>query len=348
MFVPRKAGLRGAFSTNQQSAYGTALTTLTHAHPYDGSIFDFTCNKKTNAEQVGKGTEHPTRVRNTSCSSGATLKFDGSSFIIGFLFAFALGDVTTTQPDEIGAPNVYQHEIKEMKIDNPAIGRQLPVTTFVDQISTAWQYLYRDVLVKSVELSGQLEEDIVAAGEFLGSGYFEKVAISMPGPVSTSFISFSDLDVIYGGTSIAAKIQSFNFKHINEINEKHGYHPGSPTLDWITSNPPQCRGRAFTKKRSNELKIRVEAEDDSLHDAMLNNTESAVTITGTGDLIEDIYHHKVEIIIPKTVIKVSKLGEQEDSFVYDLDFTNLYDETLEAPHKVIVTNNIPSYLGLES
>jgi hypothetical protein len=348
MFVPRKAGLRGAFSTNQQDAYGTALTTLTHAHPYDGSIFDFTCNKKTNADQVGKGHEHPTMVRNTTCTSGANLKFDGSSFIIGFLAAFGLGDVVTIQPDDVGAPNVYEHTCKEMKIDDPTVGRQLPVTTFVDQISTNWQYKYRDIMVKSFEFSGQLEQDIEASAELLGSGFFEKVAISMPALTGTSFISFSDLNIMYGASSLNAKIQSISFKQISEINEKHGYHPGSPTLNWITSNPPQCRGRAFVKKRSNELKMRVEAEDDSLHDDMLNNTETAVTITGIGDLIESTYYHKVEIIVPKAVIKVSKLGEQEDSFIYDLDFTNLYDETLEAPHKVVITNNIPSYLDFEA
>lgn len=171
----RKAAIRGGFSTKKQTAYGTAVTDvdITEAHPYEGNQIDFTVEKIDDKDQAGKGNEFPTWQANTTCSTQGTMNFHASSYILGFGFALVNGKLVTSQPDDVGAPDTYEHECSMMDIDDPAVGKQLPCFTYVEQLSTEHQRKYRDMLVKSLAISGQTGEHLKLNLELLGSGHRE-------------------------------------------------------------------------------------------------------------------------------------------------------------------------------
>ena len=111
-------------------------------------------------DQAGKGNEFPTWQANTTCSTQGTMNFHASSYILGFGFALVNGKLVTSQPDDVGAPDTYEHECSMMDIDDPAVGKQLPCFTYVEQLSTEHQRKYRDMLVKSLAISGQTGEHL--------------------------------------------------------------------------------------------------------------------------------------------------------------------------------------------
>jgi Phage tail tube protein len=344
----RKAGIKGAFSLKQQTAYGTGIpdVDLTECHPWDGTITDFSLNKINNANHAGKGHEHPTWSKNTTCSTSASFKFPGSSYAGLFVAGFGLGDNASIQPDIANAPNTWQHTLKEMNIDDPAVGAQLPQATFVDQIREGWQRKYRDMVVKSFSLSGEMEQMISIQADFLGSGHYSKSSITMPDLVSTSFLMFSKVLLTYNGTNIESKLQSVNFQHTNNLNER-GYYPQSPHLDLPgLTDPPQCRSKCLVNTRTNELKFTMVADDDSIDLDVLNNTEIPITLSAVGSLIEDTFYHQIDLVCPRAVLKTAPLTEKDGFFVSDVTCQLNYDATIGAPYQFVITTNIPSILGL--
>lgn len=343
----RKA-IKGAFSTKQQSAYGTALsdTDITEAHPYEGNQIERSLEKFTDAELAGKGHEFPTYQRNRTANTSGSLSFDGSSYILGWVFSFINGNIMTNQPDDVNAPNTYQHENKMMNIDEPAIGKQLPVFTYVEQLADGVQNRYRDMLIKTLTITGKTGEQLKVQVELIGSGHYETSSLTMPDLVTTSFLRFSDIQLSYGGVNISADIKEITFKHINELSEKDGYFPGS---GYLNSNPgaPQIRGRCLLIKRSVELSFKMLMKTDSTIEAdSLANTIKAITVTAEGELIEDAYKHKLTIELPKVAIGEVKTSEDEGLFCLDCTCTVMWDSTLNAPYKSTIINTTPSYLVL--
>lgn len=342
----RKAAIKGGFATKKQTAYGTAVTDvdITEAHPYEGNQIDFTVEKIDDKDQAGKGNEFPTWQANTTCSTQGTMNFHASSYILGFGFALVNGKLVTSQPDDVGAPDTYEHECSMMDIDDPAVGKQLPCFTYVEQLSTDHKRKYRDMLVKSLALSGQTGEHLKLGLELLGSGHWETSSITMPSLVQTSFLRFVDIQFDYDGTPLSAQLKDVNFKHVNTLAENDGYFPGSGILN-ETDGAPQVRGRCLCSARSVELTFKMLIKNFDLETDMLNNTEKAITITAEGSTIETTYKHKLVLELPKVILKATKLGESDGFFVFDVETTILWDSTLNAPYKATIQNNVPEYLG---
>ena len=91
--------LNWAYSNKRQSAYATELdpADVDQSHPFVGADFgEHTPNMSDNTALYGKGHEFPTRNEILSWSSSFRRQFQASSKILGWAFAFHLGDVTTT------------------------------------------------------------------------------------------------------------------------------------------------------------------------------------------------------------------------------------------------------------
>jgi len=343
-FVSPKA-IRGAFSTNQQTSYGTALpdTSITIAHPYEGNKIEKPLDKWNNKSMAGKGHEFATYVKNKGISTNGSLTFDSSSFILGWALAFLNGSCVSSQPDSTTA---YRHTIKMMDINDPSIGKQLPSFSYVEQLATGVQTKFRDMVIKSITITGKTKEQLKVSVEMLGSGFFETSTITMPAPGPASFLIFADVQLLWGASNISAELKSFSFKHTNELNEKDGYFPGSGRLN-SNKDAPQIRGRCLVSSRSVELSWKMAMKTDSTIEAdSLTNEVKAVTFTAEGDLIEDTYKHGLSLSFPQVVIKEVKTSEEDGMTCYDCSTELKWDDTLGAPYEAIITNITQSYLDL--
>jgi hypothetical protein len=340
----RKIGRKLALSADRQTAYGTALTTSINAsHPYEGNKIEKTLDKFTDEGQVGSGHEGSTYQKNKTSDTKGTLTFDGSSYILGLAFAFGNGKIVTTQPELTTMTSV--HEITQMNIDDPAVGKQLPATTIVEQRAVGKQRKFRDMIVKSIQLSGKTDEQLKVQVEFQGSGHYESSNLTMPGFVQTSFLRFVDVQFNYGGTEISAELQDLTFKHTNELALKTGYHPGCPALN-TTPGAPKCRGRCLVTKRTVELSFKMLIKTDTTIDEdELSNEVKSITISAEGETIEGTYKHKMLLEFPSCAVKATKDTDEEDLEAYDVEMTIHWDDTIDGFYKATITNNVPSYLA---
>nr|NIQ92895.1 hypothetical protein [Desulfuromonadales bacterium] len=102
MFEPQRAfDVTWLFSTKKESAYGTALadTDLTRrvvaAAVEVGKISKLF---RSDLDRVGKGHEFATQLEEISRDLRRTTAFDASSLTLAWVCAFAMGQVSTSQP----------------------------------------------------------------------------------------------------------------------------------------------------------------------------------------------------------------------------------------------------------
>lgn len=343
MSYQRTVSYKTALSVNQQSAYGTGLPDgdLTIMHPFNGKRAEIEPKKWNDADQSGKGHEYTTTQKNLSVDTKTSLEFDCTSFIAAWMFAFMCGQVVTTQPDAPGSPLVYEHKCKPMDISNPAVGKQLPVTSFVEDIEGE-QYKYRDMIVESGTLSGKTGEHLKLKIDLQGSGHYETSAITMPGLVQSSFLRFVDINLSYNATDYSADLQSIDFKHTNTLAKENGYYPGSGKLD-ASAGSPQVRGRCLVSKRQTDLSFKMMRTDNTITQDDLQNTELPIVITAEGDTIENAYNHKIQLDL-KIYIEKAKITEEKDFYSYDITAKVIWDDALNAPFEATITNDVPAYL----
>ena len=343
----RDVAIKTAFSNKAQSAYGTKLPDIDidQAHPLLGSEnIESTFDKINDADQFGKGHEYPTKQENLTADVRVSRSADASSALLGWVMAFACGAITTTQPDDIGSPNTYEHEIKPMDIDDSAIGKQLPVTSIVEELASFKKMLYRDMLVSEFSITGEIKKQLQLSFSMIGSGHKETSTLTMPALTAVSFLKMPGVTITVGGTSYSAKLLNFNFSHKNELAEDLGYHPGSGYLTPLDPSTPQIRGKLKVSKRTTSLSFEILAEDGNLRSDMEANTEKAIVISAEGATIENSYKHNLELSFPKTFIKATPIGREGNFLKYQVETEIAWDSTSEAPFVATVRNNVASYL----
>lgn len=346
--LERTVATKFAFTTKKQGAFGTAIgdADLTLAHPLEtDEIAKESPEKWTDQEAFGKGHEFATFQKALVSDSGFSFQTKGSSLMLGWVFAFLCGSVTTSQPDATGAPNTYEHEFTLMDIDNPAVGKQLPATSLVQMLTSFQKTKYRDLVLKKVTISGKRKEHIMIQGELKGSGYWETSSLSMPDLAQVSFLRTADIVnfKLAADENYAAKLISFEFSGDNSLDENCGY---SPSSGFITFGDQtyQIRNKLPVDTRSVSLKFRVEMEDDTLRQYSQQNTKKSLTITAEGDVIEDTYNHKLELTVENAYLKTSEVGKEGKFYVYDVELLLCWDNTIKSPFKAVVVNDIPAYL----
>jgi hypothetical protein len=107
-----------------------------------------------------------TYLVNWDASTSHTFQLDVE--MIGRLLYAALGAVTTTQPDSVGSPLVYQHAFKPMA---PFTGRQLPFYTYIEKLGTSsLDQKYLGYVVERLTLRGNGADRVEVEVQFRGSG----------------------------------------------------------------------------------------------------------------------------------------------------------------------------------
>lgn len=345
----RIESMQWAYSTKKQSDYDTAVldADLTQSHPIrEVSVGQMTKEIRSDRETIGKGHEFATNVWEVARDVRFSRSFDGSSDILGWLFAFAMGKVTTVQPDSTGAPDTYLHTFTFF--DPPTEGTsQMPVTSVVERVSAGLKRLLMSLAITGVSVSAEGFEQLNVSSDFIGKGSTVVSTLSMPGLVSASYLASNYAVVKLGNAAedVTTRVRSWSVALQNNVKEGRGYFPSSGLY----------RGRLEIGARSiiPSLIVDMDATKDFLTDFEAN-TEVALEIYCEGDYTEgSSYRHYLRFRFPNLQYRAVLLEEDDGMMTYSLSFdeeTVLY--TAGASPNPLVTvevqNKVTSYLTASS
>jgi len=342
----RVEAMQWAYSTKKQADYDTAVldVDLDQAHPIkEVSFGQMTKEIRSDRETIGKGHEFSTNVWEVARDIRFSRSFDGSSDILGWLFAFAMGKVETGQPDGVGAANTYFHTMTFF--DPPSEGTsQLPTTSVVERVSAGIKRLLMSLAVTGVNVSAEGFEQLAVSADFVGSGQSVSSALTMPTLVDAAYLA-SNYAIIKLGDSqedVSTRVRSWTVALSNNTKEGRGYFPGSGLY----------RGRLEIGMRSivPSIVLDIDATADILTD-FENNTEVALEIYCEGDYTEgSTYKHYLRMRFPNMQYRAVLIEEDEGMLTYNLTFdeeTVLYTSGASpAPLvQVEIQNKVESYLA---
>lgn len=356
-------GLRWAFSTKRQSAYATAmaLTDLTLSHPFEGADFgEHTPNMVDNAGLFGKGHEFATDLFLLSWDT----RFRRTAFLTtklaGWAFAFHCGKVTTVAAD-VGPPAGYTHTFEYQDPNGAGYygsGRQLPVTSIVEQATSGLVRLFPSMLVGAVELSGNMNDFCRIGLDLVGSGMMTREPVSGGGSMVWPVSPLSDEGPRLRNTAmlfehgltgsladVSCDIRSWRFRSEYSLAEADGYCPGS---GYLTSGNPesgQIRNKLEFLRRAVMLEWVVRASaDNTVFTRLEGLVELAALITLTGADINGVDNHKVVVNVPRLKYRAVPIGTDGDVITYSLTTVVFYDDTLANPFELTVVNDNATYL----
>jgi hypothetical protein len=329
-----------AYSTKQQTDFNTVLANgdLTLTHPVrESNVAEVTKEIRSDRETFGKGHEFATNIWEVARDVRLTRNFDGSSTILGWLLAFALGNISTTNP----SGSVYRHQMKFFDPDIAAT-LTLPVTTIMEGITANFKRILHSMAVGQVTLSAEGFEHINASAEFIGSGQTAVSTLAQPAMPSLSYLTsnFATINLGNAAEDISTRVRSWQVVINNNPREERGYYPSSGAY----------RGRLEIGSRSAvpNVVLDMNALGSDILDDFLAGTLCALTIDCQGATIVGSYKHYLKIIFPDLYYKAVPIEDSDGLFAFNVtadEDTVIYNSARAIPLiEVIVQNVIPSYL----
>jgi hypothetical protein len=197
----------------------------------------------------------------------------------GWVAAFCMGSVATSQPNPGGNPTVYDHVIKW---SNLATSKAMPYTTIHEK---PWAGLARklpDMVVASFALSGRGQDAVQMSVQMLGSGRATDAAMTAPTLSSASYLDNGGAVIKLGPSGAAVDISG-------------------RVVEWsasVEANPDEQAGRFpssglyigrwwYGSKRTAvpELALLVNQSDADILDLFRNDTAQELQINLRGAVI---------------------------------------------------------------
>jgi hypothetical protein len=226
------------------------------------------------------------------------------------LFKFALGSVTTTQPDATGAPNTYEHKIVPAD-DLPSFGLEVARGKV-----TALRAL--GCKIAGFTLNGGAGKYLTATFNVLGK---KPSAVTRQTPSFSTLAGFTGNDVaqvLIGGSDKKAQVQEWTLEYNNGIEDGEvAYGLGSESVVRLAEGGAEL---TFTG--------RLVFEDTDQLTAFLNNSEFALDIKYQGGVIEGSYNYYFRAYIPRLVYDTESANiNEKELIIEELKATALYDTT---------------------
>lgn len=346
-------GLQWAFSHKKQSAYATANPNvdINQSHPFEGADFaDHTPLMSDNAAQYGKGHEFATRNALLSWDVRFKRTFQATTKMLGYAFAFHCGKVTTTTP----AAGAYQHVFEYQDPNGSGhygSGRQQPVTSIVERVTSGLIRKWPSVQVMAVEVTGQINDWIKMSVDFIGSGKrIDGTGFTFPTSTEGELLRTASLQFEHGPSGSLADtscdVNSFRFRTEMAYDEVGGYCPGSGYQ--VSGDPTsgQVRNKLEFTRRAVMLEFVVRAKSDSTVLDKLeaqDDLEAVLTMEG-GEIGVSGQNHTFIVTIPRLNYKAAPIQTDGDVIVFAVSAIVFYDAGLANPFEITVINDTAAYL----
>jgi hypothetical protein len=331
--------LQWAFSNNKQSAYATALAngSVDQGHPFEGADFgDHMPNMSDNAAQFGKGHEFASRMEILSWDSKFKRSFQATTKMLGWAFAFHCGKDTYTSLG--GAPAAHQHVFEfqdPLGTGYYGSGRQQPVTTIIERVASGQCRKFPSMAVKSVEVTGALNDWLKMSVELQGSGMKTDITpvsgFAFPAPTEGALLRTASLAFSHGVSGsmsdISVDVRSFRFRSEYAYDENGGYFPGSGYIG-ATPSTGQVRGKLEFTKRAVMFEAVITATNPNaavFFGRLEAATETSALLTVTGDTISGGNANKLIISLTKLKYKTVEIAADGDIVTYHITGVVFFD-----------------------
>lgn len=356
-----------AFSLKRQIAYATPNPNadITQGHPFESMDFgEHNPNMSDNSAMFGKGHEFATRNEILSWDTKFKRSFQATTKMLGWALSFHCGKVTTTNLG-LGGGSVsgYQHV---MEYQDPlgagyyGLGRQLPVTTIMERLTSGVTRQFPSMQLKAVEITGGLNDWVKLAAELQGSGVKTFVApsgYSFPTATEGSLLRTAELTMSHGPSGSAADIscdvREWRFRTEYAFDEAGGYCPGSGYLG-ATPSTGQIRNRLEFTKRAVMFEFTVRSDATNGYFARLEGSQEMYSLlTLIGDVIStgSTLNHKLIIELSRVKYKAVAIAQSNDVITYHVTGVVFFDANQGTntslpgnPYKVTIVNDTPAYL----
>jgi len=345
----RSVETQWAFSSKKQSDFDTKVAdgSILLTHPVrEVNPAEVTKEFRSDRDTYGKGHEFATDMWQVAQDVRKTINVDGSTYMLGWLLAFALGKVVTTQPDGTNCPNTYQHVCTFFDPDVAGTA-QLPVTTVVEKVSAAAnlkRYL-ESMALSSLTISAEGFEHLNATSEWIGGGKVSASTTTIPALPTVEYLTSNEAVFKLGDSleTVTTRVRSWSVAINNNPREARGYFPSSG----------QYRGRLEIGARSVVPAVVLDLDATSdLYDDFLANTKVSLEILCEGALVEAApcaVKHTLKLEFPDMYYFAQPIEENDGIFTYSIAFSEesvLY-ETGASPaplFQATVINKEVSYL----
>lgn len=273
---------------------------------------------------------------------------------IGRWLLLAFGSVTTDQPDAEDAPTVYRHKFVPQDAD---VSRQLPATTYVEQLSSAHDVEYPSQVVESLTLRGDGKGRLTCDVSLMGSGERNNpsgvafsggsVHVAVPADLHYFYNSQMALTVDDGDTPIdyLCRYNSFTVSLTNALLAEEGYRPGC-ALFQVAGDPESgmIRGELLFGERtlSGQFVVRL-AAGGAEYAALQEQKDLDITIIATGGTIEDDFQDQLTIRMALSRYQAVSLGESNGIVTLQITVDPLYNQATGKVIEVELINRIASY-----
>jgi hypothetical protein len=244
---------------------------------------------------------------------------------IVLLMAMCFGKLTTTQPDSVGSPTVYQHEI----IMSNDTATDVPFTT------TSYENLWDEAdhtrkiagaRLDKANLKWARESYFTVSGDLLGT---VETALAGAVPTKSYFDNASEALAGWKATvkrdgSAYAGVTDFDVTFDNKLKTFYGANNSQYPSSILY-------GKFGVSGKATALASRAD------YDAFNAGTTEALSYEFVGPAIDGSYNKKVTILIPKNRYKVG-IDRSKEQVMLNLDLRGLYDSSTGSPLKITVIN----------
>lgn len=350
-FSPQRMhDVRWAFSNKQQADYATLVADndLTqHIAIIGADVAEVSRTSYSNDKQYGKGHEFPTVFRELTRELRLARTMDLSSLMAGWVAAFGMGNVVTSQPNPTNNATAHRHVITFF---DASAGKQVPVTTVYEQVlaQPSFERRLESQAVADFTISGRSREVAQLQIALVGSGKTTNGAMTVPALTPVSVFDMGGLAFKLGPQGapldLSQRLLNFTVKATQNLDVQNAHTPGGGVY--------ASRMWAGTRRATFDAEIFLDAASTDLIDDFVSASLLEVSFKFTGDRIlqGQPEMHDCEIKFPAVRITALPISSQGDLLVYKISAgeSDVYKDaggTPNEPLQITVTNTTPGYLG---
>lgn len=354
---------RYAISKVPQTDYDTATDTAVPANFVQLVAMDKNMAKHSVATGDNKGEangyEQATEEWALTHDTDRSLDVGVSSEQIGRLLLLQFGSVTTTQPDAVTAPTVYQHVFKPQDRN---VSRQLPAATLIEIIGSVLNRKFPSMAAGTLSIKGDAMNRISASMGLRGSG-----AVVMPSGMTNAqwetialanqhylFNSQAKLTIADAGTLLntidygsVKRLESWEFAGNNNPIADDAFRPGANKFQDAndpTSGALRSEMLFGTRDWTMNFMARLLSQSDELAalrsrkklDALIELVGARIGVT--------TFNHKLSIHAPKVSYTTVDLGAKNGLITVQITPRIFFDTATNQDATVTLINETPSYL----
>ena len=338
-----------AFSTKKQANYSTLVAdaSLDQRVAMIGTdIADLSKTTLSDAARFGKGHEFPTTRRELARDLRLSRTLDLSSLMAAWAATFAMGSVTSVQPNPAGNPSAWRHTIL---FSAASTSRQPPVTTIYEELWTQppVQRKLESMALDSFAISGRAREVAQLSMNLVGSGKVTTGAVTLPALSTVSLLDMGSavfqIGALGAPAALTERLLEFSVSVAQNLDADAGYEPGGGLF----------RKKIFftTRRPTFNATVEVDVANTDLYDDWLAENLREVKFKLVGDTIgPGPETHDMEIHFPAVRLSAAQIGENSGRLVYRIsagedDVYKGAGGTPDEPVQITVTNTTSSYLA---